>query len=128
MSAAEEIVVLGAQAQAGAGAYDSSAAAQARDAVDVSYWQRRILISTIIGYALYYFVRKNLTVAMQAQEASGISKVQLGTFLSVHGVLYGVAEVKNGIIGDRLNARRFMPIGLLACGLCKTVCGQKPAA
>ena len=30
------------------------------------YWQARILTSTIIGYALYYFVRKNLSVAMPA--------------------------------------------------------------
>lgn len=27
------------------------------------YWQTRLLISTIAGYALFYFVRKNLSVA-----------------------------------------------------------------
>jgi sugar phosphate permease len=32
------------------------------------YWQKRILISTIVGYALYYFVRKNLCVAMPVME------------------------------------------------------------
>src|SRR4051812_8513869 len=111
MSAAEDIVVLGAEAQGAVSAYDPASVNQA-EAVDISYWQRRILVSTIIGYALYYFVRKNITVAMPEMEASGISKVQLGTFLSVHGVLYGISKFTNGMIGDRVNARWFMPIGL----------------
>ena len=34
------------------------------------YWQRRILFSTIVGYAMFYFVRKNLSVAMPAMLAS----------------------------------------------------------
>ena len=39
------------------------------------YWQRRILISAIIGYALFYFVRKNLSVAMPVMEKElGITK------------------------------------------------------
>jgi OPA family glycerol-3-phosphate transporter-like MFS transporter/OPA family sugar phosphate sensor protein UhpC-like MFS transporter len=27
-------------------------------------WQRRVLVATIVGYATFYFVRKNLSVAM----------------------------------------------------------------
>lgn len=27
-------------------------------------WRRRVLFTTIVGYALFYFVRKNLSVAM----------------------------------------------------------------
>src|SRR5262245_61931538 len=80
-----------------------------------TYWQRRILISTIVGYALYYFVRKNLSVAMPAMQAEGIDKVQLGMFLTAHGVVYGVSKFANGIIGDRANARWFMPLGLTIC-------------
>ena len=87
------------------------------DSASTAYWQRRILTSTIIGYALYYFVRKNLSVAMPAMEADGITKVQLGWFLTTHGVLYGVSKFANGIIGDRVNARWFMPIGLAICAV-----------
>ncbi len=78
------------------------------------YWQNRILISSIIGYALFYFVRKNLSVAMPVMEETlGISKQQLGLFLTLHGVLYGVSKFTNGMLGDRANARWFMVFGLI---------------
>ena len=87
------------------------------DSASTAYWQRRILTSTIIGYALYYFVRKNLSVAMPAMASEGIDKVQLGLFLTAHGVVYGVSKFANGIVGDRVNARWFMPLGLAVCAV-----------
>jgi OPA family glycerol-3-phosphate transporter-like MFS transporter/OPA family sugar phosphate sensor protein UhpC-like MFS transporter len=85
-------------------------------AADYAYWQRRILLSTIVGYALYYFVRKNLSVAMPEMETHlGISKSQLGLFLTAHGILYGISKFLHGIIGDRVNARWFMTVGLVVC-------------
>jgi len=89
-----------------------------------AYWQRRILISTIVGYALYYFVRKNLSVAMPVMEEDlGIDKTQLGIFLTAHGLLYGVSKFFNGIIGDRVNARWFMTFGLVVCGVINILFG-----
>lgn len=80
-----------------------------------AFWQRRILVSSIIGYAVYYFVRKNLGVAMPAMESQlGIGKAQLGLFLTLHGVLYGISKFANGFLGDRCNARTFMVVGLVA--------------
>ncbi len=87
------------------------------DSATTTYWQRRILTSTIIGYALYYFVRKNLSVAMPAMQAEGIDKVQLGLFLTAHGIVYGVSKFANGIVGDRANARWFMSAGLAICAI-----------
>lgn len=78
-----------------------------------AYWRKRILISTMIGYALFYFVRKNLSVAMPAIEHElGITKADLGLFLTLHGVIYGVSKFLNGFIADRANPRYFMAIGL----------------
>jgi phosphoglycerate transporter family protein len=78
-------------------------------------WQRRVLISSIIGYATFYFVRKNLSVAMPLMEHDlGISKSGLGLFITLHGILYGVSKFVNGFFGDRCNARVFMVIGLVA--------------
>lgn len=79
-----------------------------------SYWQTRTLIGTMFGYAAYYFVRKNLSVAMPAIEADlHITKAQLGLFLTLHGLLYGVSRFVNGMWADRANARYFMVAGLL---------------
>src|SRR5690242_6170248 len=88
-----------------------------RAQIDREYaqWQRRVLISSIIGYATFYFVRKNLSIAMPAMEAHlGIHKAQLGLFLTLHGVLYGVSKFANGILADRANARIFLVLGLSA--------------
>jgi phosphoglycerate transporter family protein len=81
-------------------------------------WQRRVLVSTIIGYSVFYFVRKNLSIAMPLMERElGISKSGLGLFLTLHGVLYGVSKFANGFLGDRCNARAFMVVGLAASAL-----------
>src|SRR5437899_5437601 len=78
-------------------------------------WRWRVLLSSIVGYATFYFVRKNLSIAMPFMEKDlGISKGDVGTFLSLHGVLYGVSKFANGFFADRCHARTFMVAGLLA--------------
>ena len=81
-----------------------------------AYWQNRILIASLVGYAIFYFVRKNLSVAMPAiGKDLGISKDDFGWFLTIHGVLYGVSKFFHGFVADRANARTMMVIGLLLC-------------
>lgn len=78
------------------------------------YWRTRILYSSMIGYAVFYLIRKNLSVAMPGiQSDLGVSKTDLGLFLTLHGILYGVSKFANGYLGDRTNARVFMVAGLL---------------
>lgn len=82
------------------------------------YWRIRIMYSTMVGYILFYFVRKNLSMAMPGIEADlGITKVQLGAFLTAHGILYGLSRFLNGILADRANPRLFMAAGLLVCAI-----------
>lgn len=77
-------------------------------------WQTRTLVATMFGYAAFYFVRKNLSIAMPAMQADlHITKADLGLFLTLHGVLYGVSKFANGPWADRANARYFMVAGLL---------------
>ena len=79
------------------------------------YWQWRVLSLSIVGYALFYFVRKNLGVAMPFMSRDlGITKEQLGLFLTLHGVIYGVSKFANGFLADRANAAVFMALALLA--------------
>lgn len=88
------------------------------------YWQLRTILGTMMGYAMYYFVRKNLSIAMPAMETElGIGKKELGAFLTLHGLMYGVSKFANGFIGDRVNARYFMVIGLVICAVINIMFG-----
>jgi len=81
-------------------------------------WQMRVLIFSIFGYAMFYFVRKNLGVAMPFMAKDlGITKENLGLFLTLHGVIYGVSKFANGFLADRANACVFMSAALLASAL-----------
>jgi len=92
------------------------------------YWQKRVLLTSIVGYATFYFVRKNLSTAMPIMERDlGISKTELGAFLTLHGVLYGVSKFGNGFFADRCNARAFMVIGLAASALMNVFFGLNSA-
>src|SRR5580765_8248608 len=91
-------------------------------------WQWKVLFSSIIGYATFYFVRKNLSTAMPIMEEElGISKTGLGAFLTLHGVLYGVSKFGNGFFAVRCNARAFMVIGLVGSAVMNVFFGLSSA-
>src|SRR5262245_51572897 len=78
-------------------------------------WRWTVLLWATAGYAVYYFVRKNLSVAMPIMEHDlHITKDRLGLFLTLHGVLYGISKFIHGFFGDRCNARSLMVVGLAA--------------
>ena len=73
--------------------------------------QRRMLVTTIIGYTLFYFLRKNLSLAMPGlAQDYGITKSSLGLFLTLHGVVYGLGKFVVGPISDRSRPRRFLMV------------------
>jgi sugar phosphate permease len=87
-----------------------------------SYWRKRILSSIVVGYSVFYFVRKNLSFAMPAiKKELGIDNEQLGTFLTLNQLLYGVSKLTNGYVADRTNPRYLMPLGLI-CSAIMNVC------
>lgn len=70
----------------------------------------------MIGYSMFYFVRKNFSFAMPALSAEyGITNTSFGIILSLVGIIYGVSKFVNGVIADRANARWHMAIGLGIC-------------
>src|SRR6476620_5254644 len=87
------------------------------------YWQIRVLTSTIIGYAVFYFVRKNMSIAMPFMEQDGINKSQLGLFLTLHGLLYGVSKFANGYLSDRSSSRAFLTVGLALSAVTNIIFG-----
>ncbi len=85
---------------------------------DFRYWQFKILFGLMWGYALFYLVRKNFSMALTGIEQEfGFSNTELGMFLTAHSVLYGIGKFFNGILADRANPRWFMVIGLMASAL-----------
>src|SRR5690606_17638519 len=100
---------------------------QARRA-EFRYWQNRILLSSMIGYAFFYFVRKNFSFAVpQLMQEYGLSKRDLGLVTTAHGLVYGLARFANGVLADRVNARWFMATGLVVCGLLNLIFGLTTA-
>ena len=80
------------------------------------YWQWRVIICSMIGYSVFYFVRKNFAFAMPALgQEYGITDTSFGVILTLVGLVYGVSKFLNGFIADRANARWHLVIGLGAC-------------
>ncbi len=87
-------------------------------AAEYRRWQLRVLVFATFGYAMFYFVRKNLPFAMPAMIKSlGIDTEKFGMFLTLHGVVYGISKFTNGFLADRANARVFMATALVASAL-----------
>jgi len=81
-------------------------------------WQWRVILCSMTGYAMFYFVRKNFSFAMPLlQEEYGITNTSFGIILSLGGIIYGLSKFVNGIIADRANARWHMATGLAVCVL-----------
>lgn len=91
------------------------------------YWQYRTIIATMIGYALFYFVRKNFSFAIPGLAAEyGISNTSFGLIMTVIGLIYGLSRFVNGFIADRMNGRWHMSVGLLLCVLASVAFGFSP--
>ena len=81
-------------------------------------WQVRTIIVTMIGYAIFYFVRKNFSLAMPGLTAEyGISNKSFGWIIFAGSLVYGFSRFINGYVVDRLRGRIVMALGLLLCAL-----------
>ncbi len=81
-------------------------------------WQVRTIVVTMVGYALFYFVRKNFSLAMPGLTAEyGISNVSFGWIIFAGSLVYGFSRFINGYVVDRVRGRIVMALGLLLCAL-----------
>ena len=80
-------------------------------------WQWQVIICSMIGCAMFYFVRKNFSFAIPLLQDAypGLTKAHFGAILSAGGLIYGVSKLINGVIGDRTNARWHLILGLGVC-------------
>jgi OPA family glycerol-3-phosphate transporter-like MFS transporter len=87
------------------------------DRTDPEYRRLRIqvFIGIFIGYAAYYLVRKNFSLAMPdiLKEHPEYSKAQLGSAMTGLSIAYGFSKFLMGSVSDKSNPRYFLPLGLL---------------
>jgi len=98
--------------------------------IDPTYKKLRfkVFAGIFIGYAGYYLVRKNFSMAMPELIEQGFSKGDLGFALSGVSIAYGLSKFLMGNISDRSNARLFLPAGLALSALCMIIMGVFPFA
>jgi len=87
-------------------------------------WQRRAILYSAIGYAFFYLVRKNLSMAQAGMLEEGVISLEaLGTIMTAHGLLYGASRFINGFWADKVNARVFMVLGLVLSAVLNLIFG-----
>lgn len=74
-------------------------------------WQ--IFLGIFLGYAGYYLVRKNFSLAMPSLVEQGYSRGDLGLAFAGVSIAYGISKFVMGAVSDRSNPRYFLPAGLL---------------
>jgi len=82
------------------------------------YWRVRVMYAMTTGYALFYFTRKNISMAAKPIiDEFGFSNTQWGLVLSVGTIVYALSKFLSGIAGDRVNPRWLMAGGLFLSAL-----------
>lgn len=78
------------------------------------HWRLRVMYAMTTGYALFYFVRKNISMAAKAiTDEFHFSNTQWGVVLSVATIVYAASKFLSGVVGDRANPRYLLALGLL---------------
>ena len=82
---------------------------------DAKYKSMRlqVFLGAFIGYAGFYIVRKNFSMAIPELAQFGFGKDELGIVLSMNAIAYALSKFLMGSVSDRSNARTFLPLGLV---------------
>lgn len=87
-------------------------------------WQKRVFVLCWCAYACIYFGRVNLSVAIpEIQSYLGASKAQVGIIGSLFFWVYGIGQLINGYVGDKVSSRLYIFIGLVVTALANILFG-----
>ncbi len=106
------------------------------DKIDREYRRMRlkVFLGAFIGYAAYYLVRKNMSLALPGmiepveQGGLGYDKAQLGIAMSAISIAYAFSKFLMGSLSDRSDARKFLVVGLILSSLLMIGVGVLPFA
>ncbi len=88
------------------------------------HYRLRVLYTLFIGYASYYFTRKNLPGAAAALGTDlHYSNTQLGLLGTLLYITYGIGKFVNGVLGDHVNSRTLLVVGLGLSAVCNVAFG-----
>jgi len=80
-----------------------------------------------LAYSVIYVARLNFSAAASVMETAGsLSNAQIGIIGSAFSLVYALGKVPNGYIGDRLNTRLTVTVGLCIAGVSNIVIGLVP--
>ena len=87
----------------------------------------KVFMGSFLGYAAYYLVRKNLSLASADMIAEGlIDKQGVGIAASAVSIAYAFSKFIMGTLSDRSDARKFLTIGLVIASLVMMSVGFLP--
>ncbi|MDR2036727.1 MAG: MFS transporter [Bacteroidales bacterium] len=99
-----------------------------KEEIDATYKKMRwqVFLGIFIGYAAFYLVRKNFSLAIPLlEETMGLTKSSLGFALSLNAFAYGLSKFIMGGISDRSDARKFLPLGLVLASVAIMLAGTR---
>ncbi len=97
--------------------------------VDKEYKAMRIkvFLGAFLGYAAYYLVRKNLSLAAPDMIKDGILDAgKVGLAMSAVSIAYAFSKFVMGSVSDRSDARKFLCVGLILSALTMMAVGLIP--
>ncbi len=101
----------------------------ADDRVDAEYrkMRLRVFLGAFFGYAAYYLVRKNLSLATPGMMADGLlDKETAGFAMAGIPIAYAFSKFLMGSLSDHSDARKFLVVGLIIASSVMAAVGLVP--
>ena len=101
----------------------------AADKIDAEYRRMRlkVFLGAFFGYAAYYLVRKNLSLAAPGMIAEGLlDKETAGFAMAGIPIAYAFSKFIMGSLSDHSDARKFLVVGLIIASLVMMSVGLVP--
>ncbi len=93
-------------------------------ALSIKKWQKKMFWMMWITYASFYLLRVNISIAMPSiMSEFGLTKTNMGVVLTSLFFAYAIGQFINGQLGDKINARRIITIGLISSAILNIIFG-----
>jgi sugar phosphate permease len=90
----------------------------------IGTWQKKMFWLMWVTYASFYLCRVNISIALpEIAEEFSLTKTNIGLVLSSLFLLYAIGQFINGQLGDKLNSRPIIALGLLSSAMLNIIFG-----